>query len=232
MILENGIRLNLKNLFGVSIDTYLFQENVAIKESLVRIGQKHSKSPSSDFRVLFEKTTSPELLDFLIDRMKAQLKEKGVRYDAIDAIFALDYEDDPVRLIARVDALSEFLSSEDGENLLIAFRRAANILRIEEKKDGCQYNGEIDPNYLEQNQERTLNVGLTEANIAIAKAIDEEDFVRAMRVLAKLREPIDAFFEKVTVNVDDHFQRVNRLKLLNGIRVALEEVADFSRIQG
>ena len=193
---------------------------------------KHSESPSTDFRALFEKTTSPEIFDFLIDRMKAQLKEKGMRYDAIDAIFALGCEYDPVRLIARVDALSEFLDSEDGENLLIAYRRAANILRIEEKKDGCQYNGEVDPSFFKYDQERTLNTGLSEVNIAITKAIDEEDFACAMRALAQLRSPIDAFFEKVTVNVEDNSQRGNRLRLLNGIRGALEEVADFSKIQG
>ena len=116
--------------------------------------------------------------------------------------------------------------------MLIGYRRAANILRIEEKKDGCQYDGEVDSDYFKQNQERTLNIGLSEANGAITKAIHEEDFASAMRALAELRGPIDAFFEKVTVNVEDDFQRVNRLKLLNGIRVALEEVADFSKIQG
>ncbi len=232
ILIENGIRLNLKDVFGISIDTYLSQQNSAIEEKLSNAASKFNDSVSRPFRTLFEALHVPELFGFFVDRMKVQLKERGVRYDAIDAIFALGGEFDPVRLIARVDALSEFLVSEDGENLLTAYRRATNILRIEEKKDGCQHDGAIDTGLFEQDEERALSGGLSEATSAIALAVNKEDFVGAMVALAGLYGPVDAFFDKVTVNAEDTSLRENRLKLLNGIRSALEEVADFSKIQG
>ncbi|MBT6093653.1 MAG: glycine--tRNA ligase subunit beta, partial [Rhodospirillaceae bacterium] len=170
------------------------------------------------------------------DRLKVHLKERGVRHDAIDAVFAqgdnAGGEDDLVRLMARVDALSEFLASEDGENLLIAYRRAANILKIEEKKDSRRYDGAADADAFQQNEERTLHAGLAQSGPAIVKAVAEEDFAGAMAALAALRGPVDAFFDEVTVNADDAALRENRLKLLNEIRVALEGVADFSKLEG
>ena len=159
------------------------------------------------------------------------LKERGVRHDAIDAVFALGGEDDLVRLMARVDALSKFLASEDGENLLTAYRRAANILKIEEKKDDLRYVGKADQKLFEQGEERALDVGLSKAGPAIAKAVEKEDFTTAMKALAQLRGPVDAFFNEVTVNAEDATLRKNRLKLLNGIREALEGIADFSKIE-
>ena len=105
-------------------------------------------------------------------------------------------------------------------------------MKIEEKKDGRQYDGKIDPKFFKQSEERVLSGGLSEATLAIAEAVNEENFVGAMRALAGLRGPVDAFFDKVTVNAKDMSLRENRLKLLNGIRAALGEVADFSKIQG
>ncbi len=174
---------------------------------------------------------SGDLLAFFADRLKVHLKERGVRHDAIDAVFALGGEDDLVRLMARVDALSKFLASEDGENLLTAYRRAANILKIEEKKDDLRYVGKADQKLFEQGEERALDVGLSKAGPAIAKAVEKEDFTTAMKALAQLRGPVDAFFNEVTVNAEDATLRKNRLKLLNGIREALEGIADFSKIE-
>lgn len=185
-------------------------------------------------RELYRADTDPadDLLAFFADRLKVHLREKGVRHDAIDAVFALGGEDDLVRLMARVDALSAFLASDDGENLLTAYRRAANILKIEEKKDERRYDGAVDGGAFQQDEERILHRGLSEAGPAIAKAVAEEDFVCAMAALARLRGPVDAFFDGVQVNADDAALRGNRLKLLNEIRAALGGVADFSKIEG
>ena len=203
LILENGLRLPLAPEFAKGAELYGADLN-----------------PSDD------------LLAFFADRLKVHLKEKGVRHDAIDAVFALGGEDDLVRLMARVDALSDFLASDDGENLLTAYRRAANILKIEEKKDDKRYDGAVDDGVFEQDEERALHAGLSEAGPAIEQAVAGEDFAGAMTALAQLRGPVDAFFDNVTVNADDAGLRENRLKLLNGIRGALEGVADFSKLEG
>ena len=188
---------------------------------------------------LLGKGTDPgaDLLAFFADRLKVHLREQGVKHDHVDAVFALKNEsgrgeDDLVRLMARVSALSDFLATDDGENLLTAYRRAANILKIEEKKDGRAYDTAPDAEAFQQGEERALAAGLDAATPAIAKALDGENFAGAMSSLAKLRGPVDAFFDAVTVNADDAALRENRLKLLNGIRAALEGVADFSRIEG
>ena len=175
---------------------------------------------------------SEELLSFFADRLKVHLREQGVRHDLIDAVFALGGEDDLVRLVKRVEALQGFLATEDGENLLTAYKRAANILRIEEKKDGVEYRDLPDAMIFEADEERALAGALGAADPEIVKAIRDEDFAGAMSVLAGLRRPVDAFFDEVTVNADDPALRVNRLKLLNGIRSALDGVADFSKIEG
>lgn len=173
-----------------------------------------------------------ELMAFFADRLKVALKDKGVRHDLIDAVFALGGEDDLVRLLARVDALGKFLATDDGANLLVAFRRAANILKIEEKKDGKAYDGAVDPAKLSQSEEKALADGLGVAETAIHASLGQEDFAGAMSALSRLRAPVDAFFDKVTVNADDPALRVNRLNLLARIRAALGGVADFSRIEG
>ncbi|MEK9725999.1 MAG: glycine--tRNA ligase subunit beta, partial [Rhodospirillaceae bacterium] len=172
------------------------------------------------------------LLAFFADRLKVHLREKGVKHDHVDAVFALGGEDDLVRLLARVEALGAFLGSDDGGNLLTAYRRAANILRIEEKKDGRAYDGAPDAALFAQAEETALHTGLETAGPAVADAVAAEDFAGAMAAVAALRQPVDAFFDAVTVNADDPALRENRLKLLNGIRAALEGVADFSKIEG
>jgi glycyl-tRNA synthetase beta chain len=178
-----------------------------------------------------------DMILFFADRLKVALKEKGVRHDLIDAVFAVRkadgaLEDDLVRLLARVDALKTFLATPDGANLLVAYRRAANILKIEEKKDGKSYDAAPDAALLSLPEEKGLDAALAEARAKIAAALAAEKYADAMRALAGLRAPVDLFFDKVTVNCDDANVRVNRLKSLSRIRAGLGGVADFSRIEG
>jgi glycyl-tRNA synthetase beta chain len=173
-----------------------------------------------------------ELLAFFADRLKVHLRERGVRHDHIDAVFALGGEDDILRLLARVHALGEFLRTEDGENLLAAYRRANNIVRIEEKKDGVSHDGAAEARRFEQPEEKALYKALESVSHTAAKAVATEDFAGAMTALAGLRGPIDAFFEAVTVNAEDASLRANRLRLLSHIRTTMDRVADFSNIGG
>jgi len=172
-----------------------------------------------------------ELLDFFADRLKVHLRAEGVRHDLISAVFAAGHDDDLIRLLAKVDALRDFLATDDGANLLVAHRRASNIVRIEEKRDGRAYAGEPDGDRLQQHEEQTLYFRLTSVGDEIAGALAREAFTEAMAALAKLRRPVDAFFDRVTVNTDDPQLRENRLRLLARIRSALGTVADFSLIE-
>ena len=173
-----------------------------------------------------------DLLAFFADRLKVYLKDQGARHDLIDAVFALGGQDDLLMVVKRVEALSKFLETDDGKNLLAGVKRASNILRIEEKKDGRAHDGLPNSQLLIQGEERDLARAVAAAEANARKAVHEEDFEAAMRALAKLRAPVDAFFGKVTVNADDPSFRDNRLKLLNRIRAATQEVADFSKIEG
>ena len=172
------------------------------------------------------------LLTFFAERLKVQQREKGVRHDLIDAAFAVSGDDDLQRLIKRVTALQAFLESPDGANLLIGYRRAANILRIEERKDSCSYRDAPDPAVFAQEEERALFAALCDAHEKATAALSREDFVGAMHALAALRPKVDAFFDHVTVNADEPKLRANRLRLLNAIREAVDAVADFSKIEG
>lgn len=177
-----------------------------------------------------------DLLDFFADRLKVQAREKGTRHDVIDAVFALGREDDLVRLLARVEALQSFLGTEAGKNLLTAYGRAANIVRAEEKKDktlAAQIAGVPDAALLEQAEEKDVASALAQVERTVKPALEKEDFAGAMEAFAGLRAPIDAFFDKVTVNVASKPDlRLNRLKLLNHIRATMDSVADFSKIEG
>jgi len=175
---------------------------------------------------------TPDVLDFFADRLKVALREKGTRHDLIDATFSLGGEDDLVRLVARVEALQAFLKTDDGANLLAGYKRAANILKAEEKKDAKTYLGKVDDGLLQDPAEKALYATLAEAIATIGPLLDKEDFAGAMREMASLRAPVDAFFDKVKVNADDPKVRENRLKLLAGLRAALHRVADFSKIEG
>jgi glycyl-tRNA synthetase beta chain len=172
------------------------------------------------------------LLDFFADRLKVHLRERGVRHDLISAVFALGGEDDLVRLLARVDALESFLGSDDGANLLTAYKRAANIVRIEERKDKMSYDGEPDSAAFASAEETALHAALGKAADCAKNALASEDFTVAMSAMSALRPPVDAFFDKVTVNADDRLMRANRLRLLSAIGGTLHQVADFSKIEG
>ncbi len=205
IILENKLRLPLRDAIASALNGY-----AAIKTDTKKVTE--------------------EVLDFFADRLKVHLREKGVRHDYVTAVFALGTEDDLVRLIARVDALSGFLNTDDGANLLVAYRRAANILNIEEKKDNASYNdtaGEFGAPEADLLLD-ALGICGTESDAALVK----EDFVAAMSALARLRIPLDTFFEKVRVNADDPVHRAARLFLLSRIVAAMNRVADFSKIEG
>jgi glycyl-tRNA synthetase beta chain len=173
-----------------------------------------------------------DLLSFFADRLKVQLRDQGARHDLVDAVFALEGQDDLFLVVHRVEALGKFLDTEDGKNLLAGYKRATNIIRIEEKKDNQQYIGAPDRNLYRQDEEETLAFEIERAKRGTARAIENEDFEGAMSHLARLRPHVDAFFDKVTVNVEDKKLRENRLKLLNEIRAATRTVADFSKIEG
>ncbi|MFN4353202.1 glycine--tRNA ligase subunit beta [Parvibaculum sp.] len=177
-------------------------------------------------------TTSIDLLSFFADRLKVYLRDRGARHDLVDAVFALEGQDDLVLIVKRVEALSEFLGTEDGANLLAGYKRAVNILRIEEKKDGAGYDATPDAALFAQDEEKALAAAIAAATSRAKDAVAQEDFAAAMSALATLRAPVDAFFDKVTVNADDPKVRANRLKLLAQIRAALHEVADFSKVEG
>ncbi len=173
-----------------------------------------------------------DLLAFFADRLKVQLREQGARHDLVDAVFALEGQDDLLMVVRRVEALGKFLDTDDGKNLLAGAKRAANILRIEEKKDGRTYDSAPDPKLYSLAEEKTLAKAIDQVKAEASSAIAREDFAGAMGTMAKLRPAVDAFFDHVKVNDDDPKVRENRLKLLNEIRAATREVADFSKIEG
>ncbi len=193
-----------------------------------------------------------ELLSFFGERLRILLREQGKRHDLVDAVFSIkpitkvmaqamgggsayadvNKADDLLMVFKRVEALSKFLETDDGKNLLTGVKRAANILKIEEKKDGHSYGGDVRPDFLIKGEEKALHSAITVAAGQARKAIEHEDFEAAMRAIARLRAPVDAFFDSVTVNDKDATFRENRLKLLNRIRAATLEVADFSKIEG
>ena len=173
-----------------------------------------------------------DLLGFFADRLKVQLREQGARHDLVDAVFSLKDQDDLVLVVRRVEALAALLETEDGQNLLAGYKRAANILRIEEKRDSTTYDGSPDETLYILPEEVALALAITDAEEKATRAVADEDFAAAMRAMAGLRPHVDAFFDKVTVNVDDAALRANRLRLLNEIRAATRTVADFSKIEG
>lgn len=258
LVLENNLKLPLISLlakpFARDAKDVLFEEFLqarklveAIEDSALAGLVNHPTLPDLESifrqrqlgnseslaRIMYVRAL--DLLSFFADRLKVYLREQGARHDLIDAVFSLEGQDDLLMIVRRVEALGRFLDTEDGRNLLAGYRRAANILRIEEKKDGRSYNEAPDleiVNAQGQIEEKALAVVLYGAKEEAQKAIESEDFEGAMRALSRLRQPVDAFFDKVTVNAEDPALRANRLRLLNDIREATRTVADFSRIEG
>ncbi len=210
LVLENGLRLPLRQAFLHSHEMY---------------GGILSAQNSAD-------ETATALLDFFADRLKVHLREEGIRHDRVAAVFGLEAQDDLVRLMAQVNALSAFLESDDGVNLLTAYRRAANIVAAEEKKDGVRHTGAPDPKLFADAAEMALADALSTTVDGMAKALKAEGFDDAMGHLANLRSPVDTFFDQVTVNADDASLRENRLKLLGAITGTMGRVADFAVIEG
>ena len=208
LIVRNGLRLSLTQ---------------AVRGSLANSAGQRTDSEAAH-RL---DRTAPEILEFFADRLKVQQRDAGVRHDLIDAVFALGGEDDLVRLLARVKALQDFVETEDGADLITAYKRAANILK-KEKWEGTAASGgpDLEP------QEKGLVVVLDKAEPKASAAIEKEDFTAAMAALATLRRPIDDFFDHVTVNDPDPGKRERRLNLLMRFRDAVNRVADFSRIEG
>jgi len=205
LVLENGLRVPLRRAFAFAVSQY----------------------PASIRR----DEAVDELLAFFADRLKVHLREQGVRHDLVSAVFALDGEDDLVRLLARVDALADFVSGESGVNLMAGYKRASNILRIEEKKDEKSYDADVSADLLTQDEERKLYEALINVRHKALPLLRAENYAEAMAEFAHLRGPVDAFFEGVTVNSDKADERANRLKLLAQIRTALHDIADFSKIE-
>ena len=204
LILENELSLPLKKLFADALKQYSFKKD--------------------DVKV------TTELLSFFEDRLKAALKSKGTRYDLISAVFALG-EDDLLRLTRRVEALTGFVTSDDGKNLLAAYKRATNILSIEEKKDKTTYSGEPSAAIAEQVEEKTLLTALENLKKPLAETLKNHDYHGAMKQLSALRQPVDAFFEKVKVNAEDAAIRENRLKILANLRAQCDAIAHFGKIE-
>jgi glycyl-tRNA synthetase beta chain len=219
LIVENSLRVDLRAILG---DAYLAAAGAFPSDPTTRV------------------------LQFVGERLRVHMRAQGVGHDLIAAIFernvprrgpptadfAGTFEADLVRLLARVEALGAFLKSEDGANLLTAYRRASNIVRIEEGKDKVRYADAPNPALFKEPAENVLAEKLKLATAESGKALEAEEFAGAMAALARLRVPVDEFFSKVTVNTDDRELRANRLRLLSQIRDTLNRVADFSKIEG
>ena len=237
IVLENDLRVplvkimaqhagSLRNL-GVTMGKW---DGIAQLDDELETGAKRGPRRAPEHSG--EEEIATHLLAFLAERLKVHLREKGARHDLIDAVFSLSGQDDLALIVRRVEALSDFLKTDDGANLLAGVKRAANILSIEEKKDKASHAGPYDLKLLVEKEELALAAAIEAVKQDTVAAINVENFAGAMRALAELRAPVDAFFEKVTVNAPDARQRANRLAMLSEIRAATLNVADFSKIAG
>jgi glycyl-tRNA synthetase beta chain len=227
LVLENKLRLPLRSLFAAAFAQANFVER--------------RDAPVGGPDELFD-----ELMSFFSERLKVYLRERGARYDLIDAVFALPGQDDLLLIVSRVAALGRFLDTEDGTNLLAGYRRATNIVRAEEKNDGAgAFDGAFDPSLIQGQWENHLWGVIANISVEIPDKLRfaferigrpgferQTPFEDAMEPMSSLRPPVDLFFENVTVNADDRRLRLNRLRLLNELRSAMHMVADFSKIAG
>ncbi len=210
LVLENGLRVKLLDLFAAGLR--------AQKTAVAQPG-----------------VVAADLFAFFIDRLKVYLRDKGARHDLIDAAIGAGEADDLLMIVRRVEALSSFLESEEGKTLLAGYKRAVNIIRAEEKKEkdgGAGFNEKHAPNLRSEREEHVLSAAIDRAAAGARDHVATEDFAGAMHALAKLREPVDAFFVAVTVNDPDALRRLNRLRLLNELRAAMHVVADFGKVGG
>ena len=231
------IRIVLENDLRVKIIPTLEWALLGIDQTLGTLVKRSGKSGAVGVGIVDwngQKVHSEtiDLLSFFADRLKVFLRDQGKRPDLIDAVFSLGGQDDLALIVKRVEALDAFLKTDDGTNLLAGVKRAANILAIEEKKDKKSYAGVYDLKLLVENEEIALAAKIEEIKQDTVAAINVENFAGAMRALAELRLPVDAFFDTILVNADELKIRENRLKLLSEIRAATQTVADFSKIAG
>jgi glycyl-tRNA synthetase beta chain len=226
MVVESGLRLPLLAAADVTIEALQ-----AGRTKTARTTGAFAHGMRNDPILGQHDQQSFELLEFFADRLKVQQREAGVRHDLIDAVFALGGEDDLVRLLARVKALQAFVETDEGRDLLAAYKRASNILK-KEKWLGEERDSRLRGNDDLAREEQALVAALDAAETTASAAVEAEDFTGAMAALASLRGPIDAFFDKVTVNDPDPATRVRRLNLLLRFRDAVHRVADFSKIEG
>ncbi|MBV7393823.1 glycine--tRNA ligase subunit beta [Mameliella sediminis] len=254
LVLENDLRLNLDRY----IDAQLVRHKIALRDGDLADEQRAELEQLVDeiadhgvfgaaWEVLRDKLKAPEkvepvvapvpdlsedLLGFFHDRLKVFLRDQGIRHDVIDACLAMQSRDDIALVVKRARALSAFLGTEDGENLLQGFKRANNILTQAEDNDGVEYSFGADVKFAETEEERTLFTALESAEARIAPAMKAQDFETAMEAMAALRAPIDAFFEAVQVNADNQVVRRNRLNMLGTIRKTCLQVADLTKVEG
>jgi glycyl-tRNA synthetase beta chain len=227
IVLEDNLRIPLVPVFEGSAER--IERSIAASNTgtFFAIGQAIVSWNNTGVRA-----QSVELLNFLAERLKVYLRDKGARHDLIDAVFALPGQDDLLIIVRRVEAMGRFLETEEGASLLALVRRALNILKIEEKKDARSFEAKPAAKLLKEKEEKALHTAVKNVGKEVEAALASEDFEGAMTSLAKLRSPVDAFFEKVTVNADDANIRENRLMLLVQIRALTLQIADFSKIEG
>jgi glycyl-tRNA synthetase beta chain len=251
ILLENNIKVHLLHAFLHPLRFALIHANIAMQRQLKQERAEENPRLAQQFTALAQQATEignrlrfnapaqadevsgiADLLAFFADRLKVQLREQGARHDLVDAVFALEGQDDLLMIVRRVEALGQFLDTDDGKNLLAGTKRASNILAIEEKRDKRTFDGAPNPAFYSLPEEKALADAIDLVKVEASVAVMNEDFASAMGFMAELRPAVDAFFDKVKVNDDDPKIRENRLKLLNEIRSATRAVADFSRIEG
>jgi glycyl-tRNA synthetase beta chain len=251
ILLENNIKVHLLHAFLHPLRFALIHANIAMQRQLKQERAEENPRLAQQFTALAQQATEignrlrfnapaqadevsgiADLLAFFADRLKVQLREQGARHDLVDAVFALEGQDDLLMIVRRVEALGQFLDTDDGKNLLAGTKRASNILAIEEKRDKRTFDGAPNPALYRLPEEKALADAIDLVKVEASVAVMNEDFASAMGFMAELRPAVDAFFDKVKVNDDDPKIRENRLKLLNEIRSATRAVADFSRIEG
>ncbi len=220
LLIENDIRMKLSRIGLIALNI---------------VSETQREHNEAIYNVVHDRESEvvSDLLSFFADRLKQVLRDQGQRHDLIDAVFALG-EDDLVLITRRVEALGAFLESDDGATLLEGYKRAANILKAEEKKGALPDDLSVDAKLIAKGpeEEQALHAALIKARAAVAPALQAEEFGKAMGELAGLRGPVYAFFDSVMVNDDDPAVRANRLALLDEVRSTLCEVADFSKIEG
>jgi glycyl-tRNA synthetase beta chain len=231
------IRLVVENGLRASIQRVVWAAGAALSETTFSETTTFSKGEGGILLVgdwALPNNVAHDLLSFLHDRLKVMLRDSGARHDLVDAVLANgETNDDLLLVVRRVEALGKFLDSEDGKSLLAGAKRATNILRAEEKKDGeGAFEAAANPALLTEASEKALHAALSTAGEAALIALETPDYEAAMRAMASLRAPADAFFDSVMVNADDPAIRKNRLALLATLRRVTRQVADFSKIAG